>query len=240
MTESFREPALFVGDIDEEIDFSKPPNSGEEYIKRVVVEAKQCDDIVVANIDSKKLKKPTVDVEHLAGCVEAPETLCPTLEWQNCQVADFSKLRLNVAGLKIERENCRSKKKSISVLPDADDQTDWINFCLGSADQDPHVPTLDIIFSMNQPLVEQVLEYLVEQVDTKGLSSELGRWIYALLSVLEIPLNPDICSCLRTLARACSRARANLASSDDSIVSTMNLFICLVARYFRQLDLADP
>lgn len=36
MTESFREPALFVGDIDEKIDFSKPPTSGEEYIKRVV------------------------------------------------------------------------------------------------------------------------------------------------------------------------------------------------------------
>lgn len=106
-----------------------------------------------------------------------------------------------------------------NLQPDADDQTDWINFCLGSADQDPHVPTLDIIFLMNQPLVEQVLEYLIEEVDTKGLSSELGRWIYALLSVLEIPLNPDICSSLRTLARACSRARANLVSRSINYIN---------------------
>ncbi|KAH0550852.1 gem-associated protein 2 [Cotesia glomerata] len=241
MSDSFREAVFVVGEINGEIDFSKPPTSGEDYIKRVVVEAQQCDDIVVANIDSKKLKSPDVPTETLAGCVEAPATLCPTLEWQNCQVANFSELRLHVAKLEIERKNFRDKNKS-EVLPNKENQKGWINFCLGSDDQEVHFPTLDTIFCIKDhiQLVDQLLEYLVEEVESQGLTTQLGRWIYALLSVVDLPLDPDVCSCLRKLARACSRARANLTCSNDAELSTMNLFICLVARYFRQLDLADP
>lgn len=36
MAENLREPALFVGDIEDAIDLEMPPASGEEYIKRVV------------------------------------------------------------------------------------------------------------------------------------------------------------------------------------------------------------
>lgn len=37
MADFVKEPALFVGDIDiDEMDLTKPPSSGEEYIKRVV------------------------------------------------------------------------------------------------------------------------------------------------------------------------------------------------------------
>ncbi|CAD6240433.1 GSCOCG00008785001-RA-CDS [Cotesia congregata] len=262
MSDSFREAVFVIGEINGEIDFSKPPTSGEDYIKRVVVEAQQCDDIVVANIDSKKLKSPDVPTEtvkinklrilkKLAGCVEAPATLSPTLEWQNCQVANFSELRLYVAKLEIERKNCRDKNKS---EPNKENQKGWINFCLGSDDEQVHFPTLDTIFCIKDhiQLVDQLLEYLVEEVESQGLTTQLGRWIYALLSVVDLPLDPDVCSCLRKLARACSRARANLVRShqlirnvyyklfNDAEVSTMNLFICLVARYFRQLDLADP
>ncbi|KAG8039634.1 hypothetical protein G9C98_000363 [Cotesia typhae] len=260
MSDSFREPVFVVGEINGEIDFSKPPTSGEDYIKRVVVEAQQCDDIVVANIDSKKLKSPDVPTEtvksqliilkeinkwrilkKLTGCVEAPATLCPTLEWQNCQVANFSELRLHVAKLEIEKKNSRDKNKS-EVLPNKENQKGWIDFFLGSNDQEVHFPTLDTIFCIKDhiQLVDQLLEYLVEEVESQGLTTQLGRWIYALLSVVDLPLDPDVCSCLRKLARACSRARANLTCSNDAEVSTMNLFICLVARYFRQLDLADP
>lgn len=34
--DSLREPAFYVGDIDEDIDLKQPPISGGDYIKRVV------------------------------------------------------------------------------------------------------------------------------------------------------------------------------------------------------------
>lgn len=42
------------------------------------------------------------DYEKLAGCVQAPVSLKPTVEWQQYQVSDFSKLRLYVSQLKDE------------------------------------------------------------------------------------------------------------------------------------------
>lgn len=60
MTNCLKEQALFVGDIDDSINLSLPPASGKEYIKRVVIEAQQYDDVVVAKIDQTRLKNQTV------------------------------------------------------------------------------------------------------------------------------------------------------------------------------------
>ncbi|XP_015115893.1 gem-associated protein 2 isoform X2 [Diachasma alloeum] len=243
MNDHLKDPVLYVGDIDDNIDLSQPPMSGEDYIKRVVIEAQQCEDVVVARIDEARLKKPTVNVKTLGGCMEAPATLSPTYEWQKCQVDDFSEVRLNMSRIKAERENYRQYRRRTVEFPDVDDRTGWVNFCLGSSleGSSPHLPTLDIIFCLSQLQVEQVLEYLIEEVETRGtVDPDIGQWIYGLLAVLELPLNPDVCSCLRTLARSCSIARANLKPEESEKVKTLNLFICLVARYFRQLDLADP
>ncbi|XP_011301896.1 gem-associated protein 2 isoform X2 [Fopius arisanus] len=240
MNDHLKNPVLFVGDIDGDIDLSQPPMSGEDYIKRVVIEAKQCEDVVVARIDEARLKKPTV---NLGGCLEAPENLSPTYEWQKCQIDDFSSVRLKISRIKAERENYRQYSRTTVKFPDVDDKNGWVNFCLGSAAEEsaPRHPTLDIIFCLNQAQVEQVLEYLIEEVESRGtVDCDLGQWIYALLAVLELPLNPDVCSSLRTLARSCSVARANLDPEEHEKVKALNLFICLVARYFRQLDLADP
>lgn len=74
-------------------------------------------------------------------------------------------------------------------------------------------PTLTVILSMNQPKIEQVLEYLIEHIEAeKVIDVQLGRWLYALLTALELPLNPDMCSCLRSLARTCSTIRSQLVS----------------------------
>uniref|UniRef100_V9IFE4 Survival of motor neuron protein-interacting protein 1 n=1 Tax=Apis cerana TaxID=7461 RepID=V9IFE4_APICE len=53
MTDYLAKPAFVVGEIDEDLNLSLPPTSGEEYIKRVVIEAQKCADIVVADIDRK-------------------------------------------------------------------------------------------------------------------------------------------------------------------------------------------
>ncbi|KAG7212070.1 hypothetical protein KM043_012425 [Ampulex compressa] len=94
MTDCLRDPVFYVGELDEDIDCSLPPSSGEEYIKRVVLEARQCPDVVVAEIDRTRFQNPTIDVEPLPGCVKAPESFGPTLEWKKLQMEDF----INVHG----------------------------------------------------------------------------------------------------------------------------------------------
>ncbi|XP_076683855.1 gemin 2 [Andrena cerasifolii] len=242
MTDYLRAPAFSVGEIDANVNLSLPPASGEEYIKRVVIEARQCADIVVADIDQKRLKNPTIDVEPLSGCVEAPSWLSPTLDWQLCQVSDFSHVRLYISQLKNEILTAKRKWRPTKIdLPSMDDEKGWITFCSNREDRTKILPTLNTVFCLNQPMVEQVLEYLAEHVAVqKKIEYELGQWIYALLVVLEMPLTPDVCSWLRTLARTCSVIRASSENLELQETRALNLFICLVARYFRQLDLADP
>ncbi|XP_046832164.1 gem-associated protein 2 [Vespa crabro] len=242
--DSLREPAFYVGNIDEDIDLKQPPLSGGDYIKRVVIEAQQCADVVVADIDRECLKKPTVYVEHLAGCVEAPPCLGPTSDWQERQLANFRDLKLYVIQMKdeIKKFKCKWKSQEIQV-PSIDDQRGWIAYCSEECTNENKTcsPTLTILLRMKQPLIEQVLEYLVEYVQTQGkIEYKIGQWLYALLVVLDLPLNPDTCSCLRSLARACSVIRANSKKLEEHEIRALNLFICLVARYYRQVDLADP
>ncbi|XP_066602616.1 gem-associated protein 2-like isoform X1 [Prorops nasuta] len=241
MTESLQEPALFVGDL-EDINLSLPPASGEDYIKRVVLEAQQCDDIVVAEIDRARLRKPTIDINPFSDCIEAPDTLGPAIEWQQCQIVDFSEIRLYIRELKDMIKELKHNNSPKIVLPNKDDQVGWINLCSGISDEETQLfrPTLNIVLYLSQPLIEQILEYLVEYIVQIGkIENRLGEWIFALLVVLEQPLNPDACSCLRSLARACSIIRANSKNLEMQQIASLNLFICLVARYFRQLDLAD-
>ncbi|XP_034195113.1 gemin 2 [Osmia lignaria lignaria] len=243
MTEYFVEPAFIVGEINEDINFNLPPVSGEEYIKRVVIEAQQCADVVVADIDHKQLRKPTIDVEPLSGCVEAPPWLGPTIDWQLYQVSEFSNARLYISQLKNDVQTFKHKWKRPNInLPDIGDEKGWIKFCSGCyKEKIKTAPTLSVIFCLNQPIVERILEYLVEHLATqKNIEYQLGQWIYALLVILEMPLTPDVCSCLRSLARTCSVMRAESKQLEVHEIGALNLFICLVARYFRQLDLADP
>jgi len=94
------------------------------------------------------------------------------------------------------------------LQPDIDDQNAWISFCLG--DKEKIEPTLNTLFCINQANAEQVLEYLVQFVETeRKIEYKIGQWIYTLLVILEQPLQPDTCSCLRSLARACSVIRAD-------------------------------
>ena len=211
MTDYLRQPAFLVGEIDTNVNLSLPPASGEEYIKRVVIEAQQCADIVVADIDQKRLGNPTIDVEPLSGCLEAPSWLSPTLDWQQCQVSDFSHVRLYVSQLKSEILTAKRKWRPSQIdLPSMDDEKGWIQFCANRDESTKIPPTLNTVFCLSQPMVEQILEYLAEHVAAqKKIEHELGQWIYALLVVLEMPLTPDACSCLRTLARTCSVIRAS-------------------------------
>jgi len=254
--------ALYIGDTNTAVDFdtNQAPASGLEYLLRVQREAKHCPMVVVADIDIKKFeKKQTLKVKSGTGCMPAPNGYAPSTEWQRQQTIEFANLRMALSRYKAKHAKRIKNSDSKPTLPKKDDVIGWCRLCLGShvqlqiaardnayaAEDAPtgtctgKPPLLSMLVIMCQSVVEQVLEYHLAWFEAAGFSPEQGRWLYALLAVLEKPLSPEACFSVRQLARLCCNLRASLESSEDSQLVHLNLLICLVARYFDQIDLAD-
>ncbi|XP_009885321.1 PREDICTED: gem-associated protein 2 [Charadrius vociferus] len=219
------------------------------------IEAARCPDVVVAQIDPKKLKKKQTVNISISGCQPAPEGYSPTLKWQQQQVANFSAVRQS---LNKHRNHWRSQHLDSNVtMPKSEDEEGWKKFCLGervyseidalSDNENLGIdyikvgfpPLLSIVSRMNQATVTSVLEYLISWFGEKKFTPELGRWLYALLACLEKPLLPEAHSLIRQLARRCSEVRVLEENKNEEQISALNLIICLVSRYFDQRDLAD-
>ncbi|XP_038193358.1 gem-associated protein 2 isoform X3 [Arvicola amphibius] len=205
-------------DLTEGFDPSVPPRTPQEYLRRVQIEAAQCPDVVVAQIDPKKLKrKQSVNIS-LSGCQPAPEGYSPTLQWQQQQVVHFSTVRQSVNK---HRRHWQSQQLDSNVtMPKSEDEEGWKKFCLGE-----------------RLCAEGALGPSTNE--SPGIDYVQGRWLYALLACLEKPLLPEAHSLIRQLARRCSEVRLLVGSKDDERVPALNLLICLVSRYFDQRDLAD-
>ncbi|XP_059488212.1 gem-associated protein 2 isoform X2 [Neocloeon triangulifer] len=225
------------------------PADAMEYLSFVAHEASQCKEVVVAVIDQKKLGKQTVTYlseEETKAEIDSPNQ--PTREWKICQVSDFSDVRTQLAKMKAGH-SVDSKKVERKSLPLKCHESSWCKYCLGSnvarslpdfkdscvEECEANLPTASVICSMDQPLIEKLLEYQIGWMEICGFSAIQGLWIYSLMAGLELPLTPDVCSLLRALARRCASSK-NLT---ESCRTTLNLIICLVSKYFRQLDLED-
>ncbi|XP_077906319.1 gem-associated protein 2 isoform X4 [Ictidomys tridecemlineatus] len=197
-------------DLAEGFDPSVPPRTPQEYLRRVQIEAAQCPDVVVAQIDPKKLKrKQSVNVS-LSGCQPAPEGYSPTLKWQQQQVAQFSTVRQSVNK---HRSHWKSQQLDSNVtMPKSEDEEGWKKFCLGE-----------------RLCAEGAIGPATNE--SPGIDYVQGRWLYALLACLEKPLLPEAHSLIRQLARRCSEVRLLVDSKDDERVPALNLLICLVSRY---------
>uniref|UniRef100_A0A8D0HM25 Gem-associated protein 2 n=1 Tax=Sphenodon punctatus TaxID=8508 RepID=A0A8D0HM25_SPHPU len=231
-------------DLSEDFDPTVPPRTPQEYLKRVQIEAARCPDVVVAQIDPKKLrKKPTVNFS-LSGCQPAPEGYSPTLKWQQQQVAHFSGIRQSVNK---HRSHWKSQHLDSNVtIPKAEDEEGWKNFCLGervssevptaeSGDENLGIDYVKVGFTLKQ---SKQTTWKLSWFPSES-NAPTGRWVYALLACLEKPLLPEAHSLIRQLARRCSEIRVLEKNKNDERVSALNLLICLVGRYFDQHDLAD-
>ncbi|KAK0151909.1 Gem-associated protein 2 [Merluccius polli] len=73
------------------------PRNPQEYLRQVQLEASLCPEVVVAQIDPKKLRKKQTVNAFVSGCQAAPEGFSPSLGWQQQQVANFSDVRQSFA-----------------------------------------------------------------------------------------------------------------------------------------------
>lgn len=249
-------PVEFEGGA-EELDLNGPPRNPREYLRQVQLEASLCPEVVVAQIDPKKLKKKQTVNASVAGCHAAPVGFSPSLSWQQQQVGNFSDIRQSITK---NRKHWSSQTLDNNVLmPKLTDEEGWKRFCLGETvylgtssshtDTDPEPaldyskvgfpPFLSIVSRLNQSTVLIVLDILISWFEEHDFVPQLGRWLYALLACLEKPLLPEAHSSIRQLARRSAQLRSTLESQEDEKLPALNLLICLVARYFEQNDLAD-
>ncbi|KAM6133804.1 gem-associated protein 2 isoform 3-T3 [Phoenicopterus ruber ruber] len=212
-------------DLAEDFDPTVPPRTPQEYLKRVQIEAARCPDVVVAQIDPKKLrKKQTVNISSLNKHRN---------HWRS------QHLDSNVTMPKSEDEEgwkkfCLGERVYSEIDALSDNESLGIDYIKVG-----FPPLLSIVSRMSQATVTSVLEYLISWFGEKKFTPELGRWLYALLACLEKPLLPEAHSLIRQLARRCSEVRVLEENKNEEQISALNLIICLVSRYFDQRDLAD-
>lgn len=105
-------------------------------------------------------------------------------------------------------------------------------------------PILSYLSKLAQCAKIKMLELLTNTLSNlnpgTSLNDNVGMWIFAILSFLQIPLSPSNCYIIREFAKKCLQIRSNLLMPEqENCVSTLNFFICIVGRFFCQLDLAD-
>lgn len=129
---------------------------------------------------------------------------------------------------------------------DTSEDDDCINFC---KDNDP---VLSVILTLNQGQLEELIEILSGHLSDTITAPEfpqqissldwITKWVYALLACLRSPLDPEVHSCLRMIAKSCIQVTDNLKSLPDSNEDSFlpwNLIIVIIAISFHQYDLLN-
>ncbi|KAL1494583.1 hypothetical protein ABEB36_010158 [Hypothenemus hampei] len=210
----------------EHFDPNSVPQTGEEYLHHVIYErTKKCKKWVTAEGDFTRFNKN--QTIHLTKDVDKPKALdkfYPTKEWQENAITDFIQLRNLIKNTIVQSEG---------IKENLDEP------CFDSA------PKFSELITLSQAtkilLLHKITTKHLNSFDTyKGLSNHLGSWIYGILALLEKPLSPDCCFKLREFTKKCAFIRATLTNDREQTVAVpLNLYICIVARYFNQLDLID-
>lgn len=113
------------------------------------------------------------------------------------------------------------------------------NDSLSSLRQNGQLPLLSTLFELPQEEVQRVIEYHIKWIREFGFGHQNGLWIYALLVLLEKPITSEVCSVLRQLSRVCSEIRDKIKNPSSKRLIPLNLIICIIGRYFSQLDMVD-
>ncbi|XP_044022503.1 gem-associated protein 2 isoform X3 [Siniperca chuatsi] len=211
----------------EVLDLNGPPRNPREYLRQVQLEASLCPEVVVAQIDPKKLKKKQT--------VNASNITKNRKHWSS-QTLDDNVLMPKQTDEEGWKRFCLGETVYLGT-----------SSCQTDAKPEPALdyskvgfpPFLSIVSRLNQSTVLMVLEILISWFEEREFVPQLGCWLYALLACLEKPLLPEAHSSIRQLARRCAQIRSKLESQEDEHLPALNLLICLVARYFEQNDLAD-
>ena len=102
------------------------------------------------------------------------------------------------------------------------------------------------MLSLSQQDLLTLLTFLVTWIRDYGLTDRIALWLFSVLSCVRKPLTADAYHVLRQVSRAVSSVRRDLMQLDDEheeeesrVLTAAHLLICLIGRYFQQLDMID-
>jgi len=245
------------------VNMNSAPTSGQEYLKQVVMSRKNLPAIVVADLTCIPThhQQPSNHINETSSCKSFQSTTPPRW-WCDKQCSDFSELRQ-----KLRRSQARMKKLRVSSgvatlkFPNLNDEEAWRKFCfrkwhdaVAKTLPDEQLeslkrihkgtpPLVTVLLGMGQPRIVDALEFHISWFIEEGYSEARMQWLFALMCILEKPLDPDVCSSLRELAKNCVHLRSVRAGEGadtyDYLIRSYNWFICIVAYYFEQRDLVE-
>lgn len=217
------------------------PTNGEEYLLKVVKERAKYATVTKCDLDISEINKKRCNTVNEHASPVRPELLKPTIEWQNIQIADFSDLHMYVI-----RMAARKKK----LLPSMFEET-YKDFLKDGEIQWEKVfesmePTLSHVVGLTHNAIETGLETILstlQQVQPgQSIDRRTGLWLHALLTVTRHPPQSDDSFLLRKICRRCAEIRASIDQNDEKareLATPLNIFICIIAKYFGQHDLGD-
>ncbi|XP_061397528.1 protein Gemin2 [Musca vetustissima] len=254
--ETFQQQALEIRQPGENFDPTAPPQNGEEFLMHMLYERKRCPAVVVK--PPKKVKpvngvKNQLEDFELSPDIVVDRDLLPTREWKDAQSQGFLRTRSKILML---RQHLASHNYDNNLEPPLiSDEDAWLKFCRENQ------PTLSVILRLKQRTLEQLLTMISEWLkgehmeevacssssaaandcilDLSNSEQWLGCWLYAVLSCLHLPLEPNVHFTLRDIARTAMRLRSRLKSHEFQKAIPYNLFIYLIAKLFDQLDLME-
>lgn len=197
---------------------------------------KRCADIVHVPPPTRKNPcKSILNVFKESNDTEVPQNMKQsTREWQDIQLQNFSNLRNRIMDLRSQRPV--ESSDDMIELPDIEDKEEWQAYC--RANPPLLRVTTSILTRDIEVLLENLQSWLQETTEDSSSKSWITLWIYACLSCLFLPLEPNACSILREIAKTCRTLRGTENTSSEQNLS-YSLLICIISTYFRQLDLND-
>ncbi|XP_048005725.1 gem-associated protein 2 [Leguminivora glycinivorella] len=229
-------------EISSDVEMKEIPITGAEYLLKVMTERANVAAVTVCDKDITQFaKNQSLFVKEPPGAKVAPDKLRTTIEWQKIQMSDFAEVRTSMAKIKNNLLEKGIGKKRVKPIVIHDQSLEGWKIFFQEHDS---TVTCMLGFTPEQlhTGLEMLTEILKEVPPGDTIEHKTGQWIYAFLACLRHPPLSETVSLLRDLARTCAEIRSNIDQEEEDAymkAAPTNLFICIVARYFEQCDLAD-
>jgi len=127
--------ALYVDNNDDgsgPFDATYQPSTAEDYLKGVMREAKSMGEVSIAK-NANKFRSNVVSIAiREKATLKESGTVLPPIEWQHNQVAEFSKVRIQLARhIAYSQTKERSPDKKRHKLPSKTNEQGWCTYCYG-------------------------------------------------------------------------------------------------------------
>ncbi|KAJ2004495.1 hypothetical protein GGI04_002217 [Coemansia thaxteri] len=233
-------------------DLSTAPESGEQYMLRVRLEAASMPSVVVASNredairTSNPQRRPLVagSSSGEAPC-ELPAAVVPSSEW----LASFGR-RFEQSRRQLKSALAAHSSRG-SGIPGSGHPREWRSFCYEIDTQAPGCcAMLDALAEMDQAMAMRLLKWLAAWLAKDRLRRIEAIWIWHLLLRLDALLDHEDTHALRDLCRRLKSIRSQLAAalpldpvSGDALqgraeeIAALNVLIAAVTRGYLQRDL---